>query len=167
MCPWRHRIKQRLSAVGKEILLTWIFCVKCRKSSFFETLHLKPCRTPLTAGCPARNTAIDKAAKGSKAPWEEQRSSHAAAGYSVIIQRSTASHVNSIVSSGNPTKRIAMLIPVVVALLTWSACGSSNPTTTPTSQAKNRAFVSNTFAAICRSWTRKTTRRHSLRRRPT
>lgn len=53
---------------------------------------------------------------------------------------------NPIVSSGNPTKRIAMLIPVVVALLTWSACGSSNPTTTPTSGAKNRAFVSNNFS---------------------
>jgi hypothetical protein len=53
---------------------------------------------------------------------------------------------NHIVSSGNPIKRIAMLIPVVLALLTWSACGSSNPTTTPTSGAKNRAFVSNSFS---------------------
>jgi hypothetical protein len=53
---------------------------------------------------------------------------------------------NHIVSSGNPIKRIAMLIPVVLALLTWSACGGSNPTTTPTSGAKNRAFVSNSFS---------------------
>jgi hypothetical protein len=53
---------------------------------------------------------------------------------------------NHIVSSGNPIKRIAMLIPVVLALLTWSACGSGNPTTTPTSGAKNRAFVSNAFS---------------------
>jgi hypothetical protein len=55
---------------------------------------------------------------------------------------------NYIVSSGNPIKRIAMLIPVLLALLTWSACGTSNSgtTTTTTGNAKNRAFVSNAYS---------------------
>jgi hypothetical protein len=54
---------------------------------------------------------------------------------------------NHIVSSGNLIKRIAMLIPVVLALLTWSACGTSNPnTTTTTGNAQNRAFVSNAYS---------------------
>jgi hypothetical protein len=52
---------------------------------------------------------------------------------------------NHIVSSGNPVKRIAMLLPALLALLVWSACGGGSPTT-PTSGAKNRAFVSNTFS---------------------
>ncbi len=55
---------------------------------------------------------------------------------------------NHIVSSGNPIKRIAVLIAVVLALLTWSACGSNNngTTTTTTGNAKNRAFVSNAYS---------------------
>ena len=51
---------------------------------------------------------------------------------------------NHIVSSGDPVKRIAMLLPALLALLVWSACGGSP--TTPTSNAKNRAFVSNVFS---------------------
>lgn len=52
---------------------------------------------------------------------------------------------NQTVSSGNPIKRIATLLPVLLAFLVWSACGSSSPTST-TSNAKNRAFVSNVFS---------------------
>ena len=52
---------------------------------------------------------------------------------------------NHIVSSGDPVKRIAKLLPALLALLVWSACGSGSPTT-PTSGAKNRAFVSNVFS---------------------
>jgi hypothetical protein len=52
---------------------------------------------------------------------------------------------NHIVSSSDPVKRIAMLLPALLALLVWSACGGGSPTT-PTSNAKNRAFVSNAFS---------------------
>lgn len=52
---------------------------------------------------------------------------------------------NHIVSSGDPMKRIAKLLPALLALLVWSACGGGAPAT-PTSGAKNRAFVSNVFS---------------------
>jgi hypothetical protein len=52
---------------------------------------------------------------------------------------------NYIVSSGDPVKRIAKLLPALLALLVWSACGGGS-TATPTSGAKNRAFVSNVFS---------------------
>jgi hypothetical protein len=52
--------------------------------------------------------------------------------------------LNHTVSSGKPIQRIATLLPVLLALLAWSACGSSAPNS-PTSGAKNRAFISNVF----------------------
>jgi hypothetical protein len=52
---------------------------------------------------------------------------------------------NHNVSLGDRRKRLAALLPAIVVVLTLVACGSSNPNTTPTSGAKNRAFISNTF----------------------
>jgi len=54
--------------------------------------------------------------------------------------------LNHIVSSGNPIKRIATLLPVVLALLVWSACGGTSSPTSTTSKAKNRAFISNVYS---------------------
>lgn len=53
---------------------------------------------------------------------------------------------NHIVSSGVLMKRIATLLPALLALLVWSACGNSVPNTNTTSNAKNRAFVSNSYS---------------------
>ena len=66
--------------------------------------------------------------------------------YSVIIQRSTASMATYIAVSGDQPKRIAALFPAVLTILTLVACGSSGSPNNPTSGAKNRAFISNTFS---------------------
>jgi len=55
---------------------------------------------------------------------------------------------NPSVSSGNPTKRFAASVPALFAVLMLAACGGSGAPTTPTSQAKNRAFISNAFAGV-------------------
>jgi hypothetical protein len=48
--------------------------------------------------------------------------------------------------SGDQPKRIAALFPAVLTILTLVACGSSGSPNNPTSGAKNRAFISNTFS---------------------
>jgi hypothetical protein len=48
-------------------------------------------------------------------------------------------------SSAGRMKRIAVLIPALFVVVTLAACGSNNPGAAPTSGAKNRAFISNTF----------------------
>ncbi len=52
---------------------------------------------------------------------------------------------NHHVSLGHRSKRLAAVLPAIVVVLTLVACGSSNPNTTPTSNAKNRAFISNAY----------------------
>lgn len=52
---------------------------------------------------------------------------------------------NHSVSSGHPGERVAVLIPALFVILTLVACGSTNAPNTPTSNAKNRAFISNTY----------------------
>lgn len=52
---------------------------------------------------------------------------------------------NHNVSSGDRIKRLAALLPALFAVLTLMACGSSSTPNTPTSGAKNRAFISNTY----------------------
>ena len=48
--------------------------------------------------------------------------------------------------SGDPAKRIAVLVPALLTVLTLVACGGSGSPNNPTSGAKNRAFISNTFS---------------------
>ncbi len=52
---------------------------------------------------------------------------------------------NHNVSLGDRRKRLAALLPAIVVVVTLVACGSSNPNPTPTNNAKNRAFISNTY----------------------
>jgi hypothetical protein len=53
---------------------------------------------------------------------------------------------NHNVSSGDPGKRLAALVPALFVVLTLAACGSSNTPSTPTSNAKNRAFITNSYS---------------------
>lgn len=56
---------------------------------------------------------------------------------------------NHIALSGDRVKRIATLLPALLAVIMASACGSNSGTsTTPTSGVKHRAFISNAFAGI-------------------
>lgn len=52
---------------------------------------------------------------------------------------------NHSLSSGSRVKRLAVLVPALIAVLLLAACGSGAPTT-PTSGAVNRAFISNSYA---------------------
>ncbi len=52
---------------------------------------------------------------------------------------------NHNVSSGDRIKRLAALIPALFVVVTLVACGGSGAPNTPTSGAKNRAFISNTY----------------------
>ena len=52
----------------------------------------------------------------------------------------------NIAVSGDRMKRIAVLIPAILTILTLAACGGGGGSpNTPTSGAKNRAFISNTY----------------------
>ena len=53
---------------------------------------------------------------------------------------------NHSVSSGDRVKRLAALVPALVFVLTLVACGGSGTPNTPTSGAKNRAFISNAYS---------------------
>jgi hypothetical protein len=55
---------------------------------------------------------------------------------------------NSTVPSGSPVKRLAASVPALLALLMLAACGSGNTPSAPTSNAKNRAFISNNFSGV-------------------
>ncbi len=48
--------------------------------------------------------------------------------------------------SGDQTKRIVVLVPAILTILTLVACGGSGTSNTPTSGAKNRAFISNSYS---------------------
>ncbi len=50
------------------------------------------------------------------------------------------------VLSGARVLRLALLLSALTMLLLVAACGSGQPTTTTTSNLKNRAFISNTYA---------------------
>jgi hypothetical protein len=52
----------------------------------------------------------------------------------------------NIAVSGDRTKRIAVLVPAILTILTLVACGGTNSPTSSTSGAKNRAFITNTFS---------------------
>lgn len=52
---------------------------------------------------------------------------------------------NHNVSLGDRKRRLAVLLPALFVILTLVACGGSGISNTPTSGAKNRAFISNTF----------------------
>jgi hypothetical protein len=52
---------------------------------------------------------------------------------------------NHNVLSGDRIQRLAALIPALFVVFTLAACGGSGSPNTPTSGAKNRAFISNTF----------------------